>query len=200
MLHSPDPARPFQVANAHSWVVSENSDKAIEGVTPLISDRAIFQKSFAALPVVTYQAGETVITEGSKTGRLLILRKGAVAIVKEDTEIAKVAEPGAVFGELSVLLDQPHTADVCTLEASQFHVANAASLFAQDPIAVLYYVARVLARRLDGANHALIQLKSQLQAGQPNSVVAKTVSKIEGLLAVSVASLVYAGYLFDPFA
>ena len=86
-----------------------------------------------------------------------------------------------------------------TLEASQFHVANAASLFAQDPIAVLY-VARVLARRLDGANHALIQLKSQLQAGQPNSVVAKTVSKIEGLLAVSGASLVYAGYPFDPFA
>ena len=199
MLHSPDLARPFQVANTHSWVVSENSDKAIEGVTPLISDRAIFQKSFAALPVVTYQAGETVITEGSKTGRLLILRKGAVAIVKEDTEIAKVAEPGAVFGELSVLLDQPHTADVCTLEASQFHVANAASLFAQDPIAVLY-VARLLARRLDGANHALIQLKSQLQAGQPNSVVTKTVSKMEELLAASGASLVYAGYPFDPFA
>ena len=84
MLHSPDLARPFQVASTHSWVVSENSDKAIEGITPLIFDRAIFQKSFAALPVVTYQAGETVITEGSRTGRLLILGKGAVAIVKED--------------------------------------------------------------------------------------------------------------------
>jgi len=199
MLHSPDLARPFQVANAHSWVVSEDSDKAIEGVTPLISDRAIFQKSFAALPVVTYQAGETVITEGSTSGRLLILGKGAVASVKADTEIAKVAEPGAVFGELSVLLDQPHTADVRTLEASQFHVANAPSLFAQGPIAVLY-VARVLARRLDGANHTLIQLKSQLQAGQPNSVVTKTVSKMEELLAASGASLVYAGYPFDPFA
>ena len=162
MLHSPDLARPFQVANAHSWVVSEDSDKAIEGVTPLISDRAIFQKSFAALPVVTYQAGETVITEGSTTGRLLILGKGAVAIVKEDTEIAKVAEPGAVFGELSVLLDQPHTADVRTLEASQFHVANAPSLFAQGPIAVLY-VARVLARRLDGANHTLIQQRANFR-------------------------------------
>ena len=203
MLHSPDPARPFQVANTHSWVVSENSDKAIEGVTPLIRDRAIFQtifqKSVAALPVVTYQAGETVIAEGSRTGRLLILAKGVVAIVKEDTEIAQVAEPGAVFGELSVLLDQPHTADVRTLETSQFHIANAACLFTQDPIAVLY-VATVLARRLDGANHALIQLKSELQAGQPNSVVTKTVNKMEELLAASGASLVYAGYPFDPFA
>src|SRR5215469_9546123 len=129
MLRSRDLARPFQVANTHSWAVGENSDKAIEGVRPLIPDRAIFQKSFAALPVVTYQAGETVIAEGSRTGRLLILSKGAVAIVKGDTEITKVAEPGAVFGELSVLLDQPHTADVRTLETSQFHIANAACLF-----------------------------------------------------------------------
>ena len=112
MLHSPDPARPFQVANTLSWVVSENNDKAIEDVSPLIPDRAIFQKSLAALPVVTYEAGETVIAEGSRTGRLLILGKGVVAIVKEDTEIAQVTEPGAVFGELSLLLDKPHTAEV----------------------------------------------------------------------------------------
>jgi CRP-like cAMP-binding protein len=148
---------------------------------------------------VTYQAGETVIAEGSSTGRLLILGKGVVAIVKDDTEIAQVAEPGAVFGELSFLLDKPHTAEVRALETSQFHVANAVTLLAQDPIAVLY-VATALAHRLDAANHALIQLKSQLQAGQPHSVVAKTVSKIEGLLTVSGASLVYAGYPFDPFA
>jgi hypothetical protein len=38
------------------------------------------------------------------------------------------------------------------------HVANATALLAQNPIAVLY-VATVLAHRLDGANHALIQLK-----------------------------------------
>ena len=199
MLHSLDPARPFQVPNTHSWVASENNDKATEGVSTLIPDRAIFQKSVAALPVVTYQAGETVIAEGSRTGRLLILAQGVVAIVKEDTQIATVAEPGAVFGELSILLDKPHTAEVRALEISQFQVANAATLFSQDPIAVLY-VATALAHRLDAANHALIQLKSQLKAGRSNSVVAQTVSKIEGLLAVSGASLVYAGYPFDPFA
>jgi CRP/FNR family cyclic AMP-dependent transcriptional regulator len=164
---------------------------------PLIPDRAAFQNSLASLPLVTYQPGETVIVDGSKTGRLLFLKKGTVAIVKEDTEIAKVAEPGAVFGELSLLLDQPHTADVRALEISQFHVANATTLLEQNPIAVLY-VAAVLARRLDGANRALIQLKNQLQVGEPHNVVAKTVSKIQGLLAISGASLVYAGYPYDP--
>src|SRR5215813_4638869 len=149
-----------------------------------IADKAAFQNSLADLPVVTYQSGETVIVDGSKTDRLLILKKGNVAIVKEDTEIAKVAEPGAVFGELSVLLGQPHTADVHALETSQFHIANATALLAQNPIAALY-VATVLAHRVDGANHALIQLKKQLQTGEAHSVVAKTVSRMEGLLATS---------------
>jgi CRP-like cAMP-binding protein len=149
----------------------------------LIPDKAAFQNSLADLPLVTYQPGETVIVDGSTSGRLLILKKGNVAIVKEDTEIAKVAEPGAVFGELSVLLNQPHTADVRALETSQFHIANATTLFEQNPMAVLY-VATVLAHRLDGANHALIQLKHQLSTDAPHSVIAKTVSKMEGLLSV----------------
>ena len=153
---------------------------------PLIPDKAAFQNSLANLPLVTYQPGETVIVDGSKSGRLLILKKGNVAIVKDDTEIAKVVEPGAVFGELSVLLDQPHTADVRALETSQFHVANATALLAQNPSAALH-VATVLAHRLDGANHALIQLKNQLQTGEAHSVVAKTVSALKGLSKPKIA-------------
>ena len=164
----------------------------------LIPDKVAFQNGLARLGVVTYQPGESVIADGSKTGRLLILKKGTVAIEKEGTEIAKVTEPGAVFGELSVLLDQPHAADVRAVESSQFHVANAATLLEQNPMAVLY-VATVLAQRLDSANHALIHLKSQLKAGEPHNAVAKTVSKMEELLSVSRASLVYAGYPYDPF-
>jgi CRP/FNR family cyclic AMP-dependent transcriptional regulator len=138
----------------------------------LIPDNAAFLKRLGALPLVTYQAGENVLTAGSRTGRLLILKEGAVAIVKETIEIAKVAEPGAVFGELSALLDQPHAADVRALETSQFHVADAAALLVQDPI-VLLYVAAVLARRLDAANQALIQ---------PSSEIGETIEKMEGML------------------
>jgi CRP/FNR family transcriptional regulator, cyclic AMP receptor protein len=166
---------------------------------PLIPNIAAFHKKLDGFPIATYQAGETVFPAGSTTGRLLILKKGAVAVLKEGVEIAKVTEPGAVFGELSVLLDQPHTADVRALEASQFHVADAATLLKVDPIALLY-VATVLARRLDNANQALIELRRQVQAGQPRSVIEKTVEKMEGLLGASGASLVYAGYPYDPYA
>src|SRR6516162_8642753 len=91
---------------------------------PHIQNAAVLQR-LATLPLATYQAGETVLTAGTKTSRLLILRKGAVTIEKEGTEITKVMEPGAVFGELSALLNQPHTADVRTLETSEFRVAPA---------------------------------------------------------------------------
>jgi CRP/FNR family transcriptional regulator, cyclic AMP receptor protein len=99
----------------------------------LTPDSTVFQKRLGALPLATYEAGETVLAAGSKTGRLLILKSGKVSIVKENLEIAKVAEPGAVFGELSALLDQPHGADVCALQSSQFHVADAAALLGEDP-------------------------------------------------------------------
>jgi CRP-like cAMP-binding protein len=107
--------------------------------------------------------------------------------------------PSAVFGELSVLLDQPHTADVRALEPSQFHVADAATIVRIDPIALLY-VATVLAQRLDSANRGLLELKRQVQAGEPPSVIGRTVEKIEEVLGATGANLMYAGYPYDPFA
>jgi len=88
---------------------------------------------------------------------------------------------------------------VWALEASQFHVAEAAALLEGDRSALLY-IAALLARRLDSANETLIELKSQIQGGQPRSEIDKTIEKIEGLLGSNGASLVYAGYPYDPYA
>jgi CRP/FNR family transcriptional regulator, cyclic AMP receptor protein len=109
---------------------------------------------YADLPLATYRADEVVLTAGSRTGRLLFLKEGAVAVVRHGTQIAIVDEPGAVFGEISALLDQPHTADVHALKPSQFYIADAALLGYS--AAALFYVAGILARRLDRANDALV--------------------------------------------
>jgi CRP/FNR family cyclic AMP-dependent transcriptional regulator len=148
---------------------------------PLVRDIAVLQGKLDGFPLVTYQAGETVLTAGLRTGRLFILKEGAVEVLKEGVQIAAVTEPGAVFGELSVLLDQPHTADVRALEVSQFHVADAATLLRIDPIGLLY-VATVLARRLESANQALIGLKRQVQTGEPRGMIDRTVEKMELLV------------------
>jgi hypothetical protein len=61
-------------------------------------------------------------------------------------------------------------------------------------------VAGILARRLDAANRSLIEVKHQLQTGESLSAIGKAVEKVEELLTYSGdASLVYAGYPYDPF-
>jgi CRP-like cAMP-binding protein len=87
---------------------------------PQAPDATTFEQRLADLPVTQYSAGEDVLTAGSSTGRLLVLKSGAVEVVKDGVQIAKVSTPGAVFGELSILLDQPHRADVRALEQSEF--------------------------------------------------------------------------------
>jgi len=165
----------------------------------LVPDAAAFQRRLAGLPVIKHPAREVVLAAGSKTGRLFFLRNGAVEVIKDGGKIANVSAPGAVFGEQAVLLDQPHTADVKTLEQSEFYVADAQAMLAGDP-SVALYVAAILASRLDAANRSLIEVKHQLQAGESVSVIGKTVGKVEEQLGYSGgASLVYAGYPFDPF-
>jgi CRP/FNR family cyclic AMP-dependent transcriptional regulator len=94
-----------------------------------------------------------------------------------------VEEGGNRLQQRVALLDQPHTADVRTLEPSQFHVADAAAFLVQDPAALLY-VATTLARRLDDTNQAFLELKAQLQAGEPAGLIDETVERIEGLLSL----------------
>lgn len=157
-----------------------------------LHDNAALQRAVAALPVWAYEADETILAQGTRTGRLLILKRGAVCIVAGGIEIARVAEPGAVFGELSALLDQPHGADVRTLEACEFYAADAAVLLTQQP-AVLLYVATLLARRLDLANRGLVELKGELAGGASAGVVRSALGKVEGLLSSIGAGYIRAG-------
>jgi CRP/FNR family transcriptional regulator, cyclic AMP receptor protein len=143
-------------------------------------NRAEFEKTLAALPLATYRAGETILSVGSKTAQLLFLKSGAVAILKDSVEIARVEQPGAVIGEISALLDQPHTADVRALKDSQFQVADAA-MFSKDPIAVLY-VARILASRLIAADEGLVELKKHVRTAQSPGVLNSMIETVQRAL------------------
>jgi CRP/FNR family transcriptional regulator, cyclic AMP receptor protein len=117
----------------------------------------------ATLPIVSYAEGEVVLAEGSATGRLLFLEDGAVEVVKGKLRITRVAEPGAVFGEMAALLDQPHSADVRTLARSTFRVVEHGKAFLEAEPAVALYVALVLAQRLDALNRYLVDVRNQFR-------------------------------------
>lgn len=147
----------------------------------LIPDLAAFKKSLNALPVKVFEAGETVLAAGSKTGQLFILRHGLVEVTRDGLQIATVSEPGAVFGELAIILDKPHTADVRALERSEFHVAKASSLLGEN-VAALAYVSAMLARRLDAANEVIVEIKRDLEAEKRPGAITTALEKLEKLL------------------
>jgi len=112
-------------------------------------------------PVRTFAAGETLFEQGARTGLLFILVEGTVEVVKDDVTVASASEPGAIFGDLSALLDVPHTATVRAVRASTFHVvADPRAFLEQNPPACLH-LCELLARRLDAVNKYLVDVKQQ---------------------------------------
>jgi CRP/FNR family transcriptional regulator, cyclic AMP receptor protein len=143
----------------------------------MLGSAAVLGK-LASLPVETYQQGELVLTGGSTTGKLLIMTEGAVEVVRGGVRIDEIAEPGAVFGELAILLDQPHSADVRALRPSTFYVADGRTILRVDPMVALY-VAVVLAQRLDTVNRHLVEARGRLErTDQPQRVLRQTLDDI----------------------
>jgi CRP-like cAMP-binding protein len=152
-----------------------------------IPDLDAFKTSIASLPVSTFEPGQTVLEAGSTTGQLYILRHGLVEVVKDGLQIAQVSEPGAVFGELALILDKPHTADVRAIERSEFHVVKASTLLSEN-VAALLYVSAILAKRLDTANELIVEIKSELESGKRPGTITKALEKLEKLLSPSGAN------------
>jgi CRP/FNR family transcriptional regulator, cyclic AMP receptor protein len=115
----------------------------------------------AGLPEAEFAADDWLMREGGTGGRLYVLISGEVVVLKGETEVARIADPGAVFGEMSALLDLPYSASVRALGPVRAHLSeNAAEFIAANP-AVALHTARILARRLHAATAYLADVKSQ---------------------------------------
>lgn len=116
-----------------------------------------------AVPTRRYAAGETILEQGRTAGVLIVLLDGEVEITKQGLRITTVDDPGAVFGEISILLGRPHTATVRALEASECHLIAEPNAFLTDHPEINLEIARLLATRLNGLTHYLVDLKRQFE-------------------------------------
>jgi CRP-like cAMP-binding protein len=108
-------------------------------------------------------AGETLLTFGEVDNRLYILSEGELEVSNEGVRINTQDEPGAIFGEMSVLLGVPHTATVTALTPSRVCIVENASEFLQSHADITFYVTKLLARRLKGASDYLVNVKQQFE-------------------------------------
>lgn len=109
----------------------------------------------------SFAAGGVLIPEGGKTGVLYVLVSGCVEVSKGENPIIRIRQPGAIFGEISLLLDGFHTASVEAVEPTVCRVIRGGKEFlAENPLITLA-VAELLANRLKGMIGYLADLKAQ---------------------------------------
>jgi CRP-like cAMP-binding protein len=115
------------------------------------------------LPERRFEAGSVLLTEGETTGLLIVLAEGEVEIVKGGYRINTVAEPGAIFGEISLLLEKPHMATVRATGPVRAYVAEGGASFLRAHPEIATELSRLLAQRLHGLSTYLVDLKRQFE-------------------------------------
>jgi CRP/FNR family cyclic AMP-dependent transcriptional regulator len=118
-------------------------------------------------PAQELPAGTVLLPEGRTSGHLYVLKSGAVEVLRGDTQVAMIEEPGAVFREMSVLLNRPHTATVRALTPITVYAFDDAAAFLRSNPEIALHVGRLLAGRLNAATTYLADLKEQFE-GQSN--------------------------------
>jgi CRP/FNR family cyclic AMP-dependent transcriptional regulator len=115
------------------------------------------------LPVVRLAPGDVLMTEGERRKTLYVLAEGVLGVYRGGVQVSRVATAGALFGEMSQLLDMPYSASVkAETEAAVFRVEDGSAFLKTSPDIALH-TARLLAQRLYDATTYLADLKRQFE-------------------------------------
>ena len=116
------------------------------------------------VPARTIEPGTVLFTEGGQDGMLYVLVSGEVEILKGDFQVNIVSEPGAILGEMSILLNIPHMATVRARKACQVHVIQDGDAFLRANAAISYDLLKLMAGRLHGVTNHLANLNHYIHA------------------------------------
>lgn len=121
------------------------------------------EASLKAFPLISLTAGEYLLTQGEKTDSIYFLLEGSVKVTRDGYEVAVVSDKGAVFGEMSILLDNAHSASVQCLQDSKFYHVEHPAKYLEDHPKVILHIAQILGLRLFSLNQYLVDVKTQYE-------------------------------------
>jgi hypothetical protein len=150
----------------------------------------------ALLPFLGRHSGHAIFSAKTSAGRLMILQKGAAAIIKEAIEIAGRSEPNALFGQL--FLSQAWAGDLTTIESSEFRVDDVAALSSERTIPLIL-VTTVLAQARE-RSHFAVPLADRFRARELGAASNQCLEETQThSTADDSGNLIYAGYPYDPY-
>jgi CRP-like cAMP-binding protein len=138
------------------------------------------EKTLKDFPLITLGEGENLLTQGEKTDSLYFLLKGDVSIIRDNVEIASSSEKGSVYGEMSLMLGNAHSATVKCLKDSQFYQIENPLNFLTSHSEVILHIAQILSQRLYNVNSYLIDIKHQFDNEVHMKIVDDTLRILQG--------------------
>lgn len=112
-------------------------------------------------PERSFAVGEVIIREEQPLNELYFLWSGSVDVTKQDVEVHSVNVKGAVFGDMSYLLEKNPVASVTAGPDCVMKVVADRDLFIEENPQVGLYLARISAARLDSLVKYLVDMKAQ---------------------------------------
>ena len=113
------------------------------------------------LPVENVPTDQVLIAEGSEPTQMYVLRSGAVVIKRDNVAVARIDSPGAILGEMSIVLGKPATATVVAESDVTVHVVDDPETFLVERPGAALAILRTTAARLDGLTQYLVDVKQQ---------------------------------------
>lgn len=135
-----------------------------------------------AQPTRDLAPGEALIVAGEPDdGTLYVLDSGRLVVARDGVDIATIDTPGALIGEMSVLLGTPSSATVRAEAPSTVRVIeNAISFLERTPIVALQ-VATLACERLDRTSALVVELRKQADGrAAEQGVLGRIVSALTG--------------------
>ena len=99
--------------------------------------------------------------QGGKTGQLYVLKDGQLEVLRDGRHVSTIRTPGAVVGEMSVLLDVPQSATVRAITGVDYFVIDNAIAVLNEHPDWLLQIARLLAQRVNATTALLTRDRAE---------------------------------------
>ena len=132
----------------------------------------------AHLPEVAFVPGEVVVREGGAAGPIWVLMSGTLQVRKGNVLVNTVTQPGALVGEISLLLNSAFSATVEAAEPSVMRFAADGRAFLASDVDIATLVAIGLAERLNFVTSYLADLKHQYGDAPGLSMIPEVLRKL----------------------
>ncbi len=130
-------------------------------------------------PTLTLAPGDVLIKEGDPGGTLYVLETGRLRVERDGVTLASIQSPGALVGEMSVLLGTENTATVRAEKPTTVRVVKDALAYLERQPLVALRVAMLLSQRLDATSALLVEAQKG-KPPEPSGVFGRLMAAVSG--------------------